>query len=277
MPKQSAEKITALYCRLSRDDENEGESNSIQNQKKMLSKYAEENGFRNIEVYVDDGYSGKDFQRPDWERMMNDIEDGKVSCVITKDLSRLGRNYIETGRNRELFFEYGVRYIAVLDNHDSFNNSENDIATPIKEMMNEWYIRDCSRKVAASFRAKGKEGKHTRSHPLYGYMKDPTDKNKWIIDPEAAEVVKRIFNMVIEGKGAYEIASILQSEKVYCPSYYLANKGVGNRVNKDFDDPYRWWGTSVSYLLEREEYMGHTVNFKTYKNSYKSKPRKKTV
>jgi len=272
MLKKLNEKITALYCRLSRDDENEGESNSIVNQKKMLTKHAEEKGLRNTKIFVDDGYSGSRFNRPDWERMMCELESGNVGTIIVKDMSRVGRDYLRVGLFMETLRESGVRLIAIGDGIDTANGDDEFL--PFRNILSEWYVRDCSRKVSASYRAKGKEGKHTGSHPLYGYKKDPNDKNKWLVDPEAAEVVRRIFNMIIEGKGAYEIASIFTAERIYSPSYYLASKGMGNRVNKTFDDPYRWWGTSIVYLLEREEYMGHTVNFKTFKTSYKDKNRK---
>ncbi|MDR2533156.1 MAG: recombinase family protein [Oscillospiraceae bacterium] len=278
MPKQSAyskEKITALYCRLSKDDENEGESNSIINQKLILTKHAEENGFKNTQIFVDDGYVGSNFNRPEWKRMIAEIEKGNVSTFIVKDMSRVGRDYLQVGFYTEIMFmEKGVRFIAVNNGIDSENQTSGNDFTPFLNIMNEWYVRDCSRKVSASYRAKGKEGKHTGSHPLYGYKKDPNDKNQWLVDPESAEVVRRIFNMVIEGKGAYEVASILKAEQIYSPSYYMSLNGMGNRVNNTFDDPFRWWGTSITYLLEREEYMGHTVNFKTYKNSYKEKHRK---
>ncbi|MDR2532357.1 MAG: recombinase family protein [Oscillospiraceae bacterium] len=275
MPKQSShlnEKITALYCRLSKDDENEGESNSIVNQKKMLVKYAENHGYKNTRIYVDDGYSGSRFNRPDWERMLTEFESGNIETVIVKDMSRVGRDYLRVGLFMETLRESNVRLIAINDGVDTAKGD--DDFTPFRNIISEWYVRDCSRKVSASYRAKGKEGKHTGSHPLYGYIKDPNDKNQWLIDPEAAKVVRRIFRLVIEGKGAYEIATILQSERTYSPSYYLSLKGMGNKVNNTFDNPYRWWGTSITYLLEREEYMGHTVNFKTYKNSYKDKHRK---
>jgi len=273
MLKQSKEKITALYCRLSKDDENEGESNSIVNQKKMLTKHAEEKSLRNTRIFVDDGYSGSRFNRPDWERLMNELESGNVSTIIVKDMSRVGRDYLRVGLFMETLRENGVRLIAIGDGIDTAKGDDEFL--PFRNILSEWYVRDCSRKVSASYRAKGKEGKHTGSHPLYGYMKDPNDKNQWLIDPESAEVVHRIFNMIIEGKGAYEVASILQAEKIYSPSYYLSLKGMGNRVNNTFDNPFRWWGTSITYLLEREEYMGHTVNFKTFKTSYKDKHRKK--
>jgi len=217
MLKKLNEKITALYCRLSRDDENEGESNSIINQKKMLTKHAEEKGLRNTKIFVDDGYSGSRFNRPDWERMMCELESGNVSTIIVKDMSRVGRDYLRVGLFMETLRESGVRLIAIGDGIDTANGDDEFL--PFRNILSEWYVRDCSRKVSASYRAKGKEGKHTGSHPLYGYKKDPNDKNKWLVDPEASEVVRRIFNMIIEGKGAYEIASIFMAERKYSATY----------------------------------------------------------
>ena len=273
MKRQSNEQITALYCRLSRDDEQDGESNSIVTQKKIITAYAENKGFSNLAYFVDDGYSGSNFDRPNWRRLMAEVEAGNVYAILVKDMSRIGRDYLQVGFYTEVLFrEKSVRFVAVCDNVDSVNGM--DDFTPFRNIINEWYVRDCSRKITASYRAKGNEGKHTGNHPLYGYLRSPEDKNQWVIDPEAAVVVRRIFRMTVEGKGAYQIANTLQQEKVLCPSYYLAQKGVGNNKNKDFPDPYRWWGTTVTYLLSRMEYMGHTVNFKTYKASYKDKNRK---
>jgi site-specific DNA recombinase len=267
------EPITALYCRLSRDDELQGDSNSIINQKKMLTAYVRQNGFHNIEYFVDDGFSGTNFKRPDFQRMISGVEQNNVGTIIIKDMSRIGRDYLRVGLYTEVMFrEHNVRFIALNDGVDTAQG-DNDF-TPFRNIMNEWYARDTSRKVSSVYRAKGLEGKHTSSHPLYGYLKDPENKCQWIVDGEAAAVVRRIFRLTIEGKGPYQIAGILQSEKVLCPSAYLAQKGVGNNKNKVFQNPYRWWGTTVMYLLDRMEYMGHTVNFKTYKKSYKDKNRK---
>jgi len=276
MPRQSkgtSALITALYCRLSRDDELQGDSNSIINQKKILTNYAKQNGFKNLEYFVDDGWSGTNFERPSFQRMIAGVEQNNVGAVIIKDMSRIGRDYLRVGLYTEVLFrEHNVHFIAVNDNVDSAKGD--DDFTPFRNILNEWAARDTSRKVAAVYRAKSLEGKHIGNHPLFGYLRDPDDKNKWVIDEEAAEVIRRIFQMALEGKGPYQIATILQKEKVLCPSYYLAQKGVGNNKNKDFPDPYRWWGTTIMYLLGRMEYMGHTVNFKTYKNSYKDRNRK---
>lgn len=272
---KSKGQITALYCRLSHDDELQGDSNSIINQKKILSNYAKEHHFANPEYFVDDGFSGTNFERPDFKRMIELVENGEISTVIVKDMSRLGRDYLKVGFYSEvLFHEKNVRFIAVNDGVDS-EKGDNEFA-PFRNIINEWYARDCSRKVKAVYRAKGLEGKHTGSHPLYGYMKSPDDKNQWIVDEEAAAVVRRIFQMTIDGNGPWHIATILQKERVICPSAYLAMNGMGNSKNKEFDDIYRWWGTTVSYILNRIEYMGHTVNFKTEKRSYKDHNRRAT-
>ena len=272
--RQSQEKITAIYCRLSRDDDLAGDSNSIIHQKDMLTRYAHERNFPNVSVYSDDGWSGTNFERPDWKRLIADIEAGKVGIVLVKDLSRVGRDYLRVGFYTEVTFpQNGVRFIAVNNGVDSANQSENDFA-PFLNIMNDFYARDTSKKVSAVYRAKGNKGEHTGNHPIYGYLKDPENKQRWIIDEEAAAVVRRIFCMVIDGKGVYQIADILSEEKVLCPSAYLAAKGVGNRRNNKFEDPYRWWGTTVSYILARVEYMGHTVNFKTFKTCYRDKHRK---
>ena len=273
MSRQSNQKITAGYCRLSRDDELQGDSNSIVNQKAILTKYAQDNGFPNLRLYCDDGFSGTNFQRPGFQKMLKDIEAGLVGVVLTKDMSRLGRDYLRVGFYTEMTFpENGVRFIAINDGVDSAKG-ENDFA-PFRNILNEWYAKDTGKKVRAIYRAKGNEGKHTGNHPLYGYLKDPDDPQRWVIDEEAAAVVRRIFNMTIAGKGAYQIADILSAEKVLCPSAYLAGKGVGNYKNRVFPDPYRWWGTTVTYILNRIEYMGHTVNFKTYKRSFREKNRR---
>lgn len=270
-----ANRKTALYCRLSRDDELQGESNSITNQKKILSQYAKQNGFFQCEFFIDDGYSGTSFDRPKFQNMITRVANGEIGTVIVKDLSRFGRNHLHVGiYTTEFFPKHNVRFIAINDNVDTATTDmETDISIPIKNIINEIYAVDTSRKIKAVYRAKGMEGKHTGSHPLYGYKKDPNDKEKWIIDEEAAKVVKRIYSLVVSGLGPYQIADLLYKEKVYSPSYYMAMNGYGNRINKEFDTPYRWWGTSVQYIIRREEYLGHTVNFKTIKPSFKNKRR----
>jgi len=270
--KQTTEKITALYERLSRDDDLMGESNSILNQKAYLENYAAQHGYTNIAHYTDDGWSGGNFERPDWKRMIADIEAGKVCRVIVKDMSRAGRDYLQTGFYTEVFFrQHGVHFIAIANGVDSEDQNSNEFA-PFLNIMNEWYLRDQSRKVSAAYKIKGNSGKHTSTHAIYGYKKDPEDKDHWIIDEEAASVVRRIFQMSIEGHGGYEIAQILTREKVESPSYYLASRGIGLFKNrKDMSRPYDWYGNSVNVLLSKPEYMGHTVNFRTSKKSYKDK------
>ena len=270
--KQTTEKITALYERLSRDDDLMGESNSILNQKAYLENYAAQHGYTNIAHYTDDGWSGGNFERPDWKRMIADIEAGKICRVIVKDMSRAGRDYLQTGFYTEVFFrQHGVHFIAIANGVDSEDQNSNEFA-PFLNIMNEWYLRDQSRKVSAAYKIKGNSGKHTSTHAIYGYKKDPEDKDHWIIDEEAAAVVRRIFQMSIEGHGGYEIAQILTREKVESPSYYLASRGIGLFKNrKDMTRPYDWYGNSVNVLLSKPEYMGHTVNFRTSKKSYKDK------
>ena len=270
--KQTTEKITARYERLSRDDDLMGESNSILNQKAYLENYAALHGYTNIAHYTDDGWSGGNFERPDWKRMIADIEAGKVCRVIVKDMSRAGRDYLQTGFYTEVFFrQHGVHFIAIANGVDSEDQNSNEFA-PFLNIMNEWYLRDQSRKVSAAYKIKGNSGKHTSTHAIYGYKKDPEDKDRWIIDEEAAAVVRRIFQLSIEGHGGYEIAQILTREKVESPSYYLASRGIGLFKNrKDMTRPYDWYGNSVNVLLSKPEYMGHTVNFRTSKKSYKDK------
>ncbi len=271
-------KITALYERLSRDDDLTGDSNSIINQKKMLEDYAiSQHGFTNCVHFTDDGWSGGSFDRPSWKRMIEGIEKGEIAAVLVKDLSRVGRDYLQVGFYTEVMFrEKGVRFIAITNGVDSDKRESSEFA-PFLNIMNEWYIRDCSRKITTVLRARGMSGKHTSNHCIYGYRKDPNNKDHWIIDEEAAEVVRRIYRMAIEGKGPYEIARILATEKVERPSYYLAQRGMGNhQSNYNAADPYTWRGGTVADILSKQEYMGHTVNFRTYKESYKDKRVKMT-
>lgn len=270
--KTEANKITALYERLSRDDELVGESNSIVNQKKMLEDYAKANGFTDIVHFTDDGWSGGSFDRPDWNRMIAGVEDGSIGAVIVKDMSRVGRDYLQVGYFTEVLFrKKGVHFIAIANSVDNRKRDSSEFA-PFLNIMNEWYIRDSSRKVTSVLRARGRDGKHTTNHAIYGYRKDPEDKNNWLIDEEAAEVVRRIFRMTIAGNGPYEIARILAEEKVERPSYYLARHGMGNhKSNYNSTKPYTWRGGTVREIIAKPEYMGHTVNFRTYKDSYKDK------
>lgn len=258
------EKITALYERLSRDDELEGESNSIVNQKKILEEYASKNNLTNIIHFTDDGISGTQFDRPGFMEMMNGVNTGNIGCIIVKDMSRLGRDYLKVGQCMEILRQKGVRLIAINDNVDSFYRE--DDFTPFRNIMNEWYARDTSRKIQSTFRSKGESGKHTASTPPYGYIKDEKDKNKWIVDEKAAEVVRRIFNMTMQGNGPYRIAKILESEKVDIPAYHQQKLGYGLYQSKNFEHPYRWCSSTIASILKKQEYLGHTVNFKTRKH-----------
>ena len=270
------QEITALYERLSRDDELSGDSNSIINQKKLLENYAKEQGFSNLRHYTDDGWSGTNFERPDWKRLLNDIEDGLVVCVIVKDMSRIGRNYLQVGFYTDVLFrEKQVRFIAITNGVDSINAESNEFA-PFLNIMNEWYVRDTSRKIKSVLRAKGMEGKHLTANAIYGYKKDPEDANHWLIDEEAAVNVRRIFQLIIDGLGPSQIARLLTAEKIERPSYYLAMQGLGScRGSCDMSKPYTWTASSITDMLKKQEYMGHTVNFRNYKESYKDKLSKK--
>ena len=270
--RQTEAKITALYERLSRDDEAIGDSNSIVNQKMQLESYAAQHGFNNCVHYTDDGWSGGNFDRPDLKRLIADIEAGKVGCVITKDMSRIGRDYLQTGFYTEVLFrKFGVRFIAIGNSIDSADPSSSEFA-PFVNIMSEWYLRDCSRKQRAAYQVRGKSGKHTSNHVIYGYRKDPEDKHHWLIDEEAAAVVRRIFQLSVEGHGAYEIARILRDERVDCPSYHMGRYQTGRWHTQSADGgQFNWYGNTVSVILGRPEYMGHTVNFRGHKESYKSK------
>ena len=265
---QQPEKITALYCRLSQDDALDGESNSITNQKTLLSKYAAEHGFRNIQFFIDDGYSGTSFQRPGFQEMMRYVKDYSVSAVIVKDLSRLGREYSYMGRLQDFIFPaYDVRFIAINDDVDSAKG-ENDFAV-FKNVFNDYYAKDTSKKIRAVVKMRGEAGEHIASNPPYGYIKDPQDKKKWIVDEEAAKVVQRIFNLCIAGKGPMQIAKTLTADRVLTvTAYHARQKGWAMPENL-----YRWNTNAVLRILERREYTGCTVNFKTYTKSLKFKKR----
>lgn len=265
------EKITALYCRLSRDDELQGDSNSIIHQKEMLKKYADENGLKNIEFFVDDGYSGTNFDRPDWQRLMEMVNQDKVASIIVKDMSRLGRDYLKVGYYTEILFpENEIRFIAINSGVDSANQQDSDF-TPFLNIINEWYAKDTSKKIRAVIKAKSDSGKPTAPIPVYGYVKDPNDKYHWLIDEEAAEIVKEIFHLAIKGNGPSKIASILTERKVLNATSYKKSKGIPSTHEKDIIDPYWWDWSVVSDILSRQEYLGHTVNFKTGRKSYKNK------
>ena len=269
---QTEGKITALYERLSRDDDLTGDSNSIINQKKYLEAYAAAQGWDNIVHYTDDGWSGGNFKRPAWKQLIKDIEAGMVAHVLCKDMSRIGRDYLQTGFYTEVMFrQHGVHFIAIANNVDSNDQTSNEFI-PFLNIMNEWYLRDLSRKQKTAIRVKGESGKRTTNSAIYGYRKDPNDKHKWIIDEEAATVVRRIFQLTVEGYGPYEIARILFDDKVEAPAVYFARRGIGMWKNKeDFPSPYNWSGYIVGNILAKPEYMGDTVNFRSHKESYKDK------
>ena len=261
-----------IYCRLSNDDERDGESVSIENQKAMLESYAAQRGFTNISHYTDDGWSGANFERPSWKRLVADIEAGKVALVLTKDMSRIGRDYLQTGFYTEVLFrQHGVRFIAISNGVDSADQSTGEFA-PFINIMSEWYVRDCSRKQKAQYQIRGKSGKPVTNTIPYGFKKDPDEKHHWLVDEEAADVVRRIFHLSAEGKGPQTIANILMMDKVERPSYYLARQGRGTCQRKtDMSRPYDWTSNTVADMLAKPEYMGHTVNFRAYKPSYKDK------
>ena len=263
-------KITALYCRLSRDDELSGDSNSIKNQKAILQKYADGNGFRNTSFYIDDGYSGTTFDRPDFNRMISDIETGHVETVIIKDMSRFGRDYLKVGYYTEVIFpEADVRFIAINNGIDSANEEDSDF-TPFLNIINEWYAKDTSKKIKAVFKAKGEAGKPLATIPPYGYLKSSEDKDKWVVDEKAAEVIKEIFKLCMSGFGPTQIAKKLEKRSILTPSEHIRSMGFKHPARRP-RTPYSWNARSVADILSRIEYLGHTANFKTSVKSYKTK------
>ena len=274
---RATDKITALYCRLSQEDANEGESNSIQNQEAILLQYAKEHRFPNPTFFVDDGYSGTNYDRPGFQAMLAEIEAGKVAVCCTKDLSRLGRNSSLTGLYINFTFpKYGVRYIAINDHFDTIdpNSTDNDVAG-IKNWFNEFFAKDTSRKIRAVQKAKGERGVPLTTNVPFGYLKDPNDKTRWIVDEAAAQVVKRIFRLCMEGRGPMQIAKVLQEEKVLNPTAYKRRAGI-KTPSPETSDPYHWNTNTVVHILERREYTGCTVNFKTYTNSIWDKKQRDT-
>ena len=257
------EKITPLYERLSRDDELQGESNSISNQKKLLEEYAVGHGLPNPTHFTDDGISGTRFDRPGFLSMMEEVEAGNVECIVVKDMSRLGRDYLKVGQILEILRQKGVRLIAVNDGVDSSQGDDDFI--PFRNIMNEWYARDTSKKIKSTFKTKGMMGKHLTGTVIYGYLWNEA-RDQWIVDEEAADVVKRIFARTIEGYGPYQIACKLSEEQILIPSAYLAQYGEGVNKNKTFKDIYGWGSSAVVEILKKREYLGHTVNFKTRKH-----------
>lgn len=256
--------ITALYERLSRDDELQGESNSISNQKKMLMDYAKAHDLPSPVHFTDDGISGTRFDRPGFMAMMDAVNDGTVGTICIKDMSRMGRDYLKVGQVMEMLRQKGVRLIAINDGVDTFKGD--DDFTPFRNIMNEWYARDTSKKIKSVFKAKGKSGKHVASTCPYGYLKDENDGNHWIVDEEAAEIVRRIFRQTIEGYGPYQIASMLEQDKVEIPGVHMAKFGQGLHQTSKIKDPYHWSSSTIVSILRKQEYLGHTVNFKTAKH-----------
>ena len=265
-------KKTALYCRLSQDDGLEGNSNSIQNQKNILQKFAEDHHFPNPCFYVDDGFSGGNFQRPAFQQMISDMENGEIGIIVTKDLSRLGRNQLHTGLYiEERFPMFGVRYIAINDNVDTDSSESNDLM-PFKNLFNEWFIRDTSRKIRAVLKAKAERGERLGTRAPYGYIKDPETK-KLAVDDEAAAIVRRIFAMCASGNGPSQIARILKKEQVLTPTMYAYTRYGMNHTCLDTAHPYNWSDSAIANLLENEIYLGNTVNMKYSTKSYKDKRR----
>ena len=257
------EKITPLYERLSRDDELQGESNSISHQKQMLEEFARRNGLPNPTHFTDDGVSGTRFDRPGFLAMMEEVEAGRVEAIVIKDMSRLGRDYLKVGQVMEILRQRGVRLIAINDGVDSLNGD--DDFTPFRNIMNEFYARDTSRKIRSVFKSKGMSGKHLTGTVIYGYLWDEK-REHWLVDEEAAAVVRHIFALAMEGYGPYQIATKLSEEKIEMPALHLARYGEGVNKNKAFADIYRWSASTVVEILKKQEYLGHTVNFKTRKH-----------
>lgn len=277
MAKKDVIKITALYERLSRDDEQQGESNSISNQKKYLEDYARQCGFKNIRHFSDDGYSGTNFNRPGFTALLAEVEAGHVDTVIVKDMSRFGRNYLQVGFYTEVQFpNKGVRFIAVNNNVDSSKPSDNDF-TPFLNIMNEWYAKDTSNKIKSIFRSRMQDGKRCSGSILYGYRREAGDKQTLLVDEEAAGVVRRIFEMIASGTGIAEVARTLTAEKTLIPSAYFEKHHPENCRNHSYHEPYTWNSTTVGYIIDRQEYLGHTVLGKSICDNFKTKKRRKAT
>lgn len=274
MAKKEEIKITALYERLSRDDEQAGESNSIQNQKKYLEEYARQKGLRNIRHFYDDGYSGTNFNRPGFAALLEEIEAGRVETLVVKDLSRFGRNYLQVGYYTEILFpKKGVRFIAINNNVDSATPQDNDF-TPFLNIMNEWYAKDTSNKIKAIFKSRMKDGMRCSGSIPYGYKRKPDDKQTLIVDEPAAEIVRKIFRLACQGNSTTAIADVLTAEQVLIPAAYAALHNPKNCRHKNVTDPYRWNATTVGYILDRQEYLGHTVLGKSICENFKTKQRR---
>ena len=257
------EKITPLYERLSRDDELQGESNSISNQKQMLEDFARRNGLPNPTHFTDDGISGTRFDRPGFLAMMEEVEAGRVEAIVIKDMSRLGRDYLKVGQVMEVLRQRGVRLIAINDGVDSLKGD--DDFTPFRNIMNEFYARDTSRKIRSVFKSKGMSGKHLTGTVIYGYLWDEK-REHWLVDEEAAEVVRRIFSLTLEGYGPYQIACKLSTDRIEIPAVHLARFNEGVNRSKPVKDPYGWGSSTIVNILKKREYLGHTINFKTRKH-----------
>ena len=263
-------KLTILYERLSLEDDRDGDSNSIINQRSLLQEYAERNGFTPFVHISDDGYSGTNWQRPGWQELLAKIESGEVANLLVKDSSRLGRDHLRVGLFREMLREKNIRLIAVNDGLDSANGE--DDFTPFRDIMAEWYSRDCSRKMRSSLQTKGRKGIPLSSRPPYGYIRNPQDLNSWIVDEPAAAVVRRIYALAVEGLPLFEICRILHDEQVERPSYYLTKNGHCTYAGAmESENPYAWHESNIKTILSREEYLGHVVNFRVRKPSFKSK------
>lgn len=270
----NTQKLAILYERLSREDGDKSESDSIANQRALLEKHAAQNGFEPYLHLSDDGYSGTNWDRPGWRELTARIEAGEVSALLVKDSSRIGRDYIRVGAFREFLRERNVRLICVNEGTDS-EKSDDDFA-PFKDIISEWHARDTSIKIKSTIKTNGEKGKRLTNAPIYGYKADPQDKTQWVIDDEAAAVVRRIFQMTIEGIGPFAIAQKLAAEKTERPSYYLTKRGIVDKKRFGGDEVMYDWNTkTVSDIIAKQEYMGHTVNFRTYKKSYKDKRRVK--
>jgi DNA invertase Pin-like site-specific DNA recombinase len=258
------DRYPALYERLSHDDELQGESNSISNQKRILEDYAAQHGLSDFIHFTDDGISGTRFDRPGFQSLMDEVEADKISVVIIKDMSRFGRDYLQVGTYMELLRKHGTRLIALNDGVDTLKGD--DEFTPFRNIMNEWYARDTSKKIRSAFQAKNLAGKHTSSAVPYGYLKSEQDKNQWVVDPVAAPIVQRIFRLTLDGKGPYQIAKILSKDKIEIPAYYHQKLGIGLWQSREIKDPYHWGSSTIVHILTNPSYLGHTCNFKTRKH-----------
>ncbi len=265
---EKKERITALYCRLSQDDGREGESNSISNQKEILLQYAKQHGFLHPEFFVDDGVSGTTFMRPDFQRMQRMAENGQIATIIVKDLSRFGRNYLEVGKYLEITYPtLGIRFIAIQENVDTMNNTGTEMM-PFNNIFNEWYAAQTSKKIRAVQKAKADNGERVSASIPYGYKKSPDNPKQWIIDEPAAEVVRYIYKLCLEGLGPTQIAKRLRAEKILCPTAYFESVGKAT-ANKTPSDPYRWCGDTTKRIIDNRQYTGCTINFMSSMISYK--------